>query len=517
MLARRPVLELGGGHAIGYAGRLLRLAGAPVLKAEPDGGDPVRASPRSWTFLTEGKRIGSTYDRRWAPDERGAGPISAIRGTEELEPVAALAAPGSPPPPGLPAVEVPAERDAALDWAASGAMALTGEPEGPPLCSPGWQAAYVTGAAAAAALVARLLPWWSGEDPLPPAEAAGSLGWRAAAQGLTRQGRVSCGGRTRLFLVDGIDVAAGLPRPEDVAHLEAWARRPVAGDAWGAVAHGFARMGAADGVERAQLLGLPFALVAAPDGAVAPSPFSWSPSSNGGRASGSPLVVDLTSLWAGPLCTALLARAGARVVRLESPRRPDPTRWAAPALWNVLDGGKEHVAADLSTTEGRRALRELLEKADVVVESLRPRVLDQLGLGPDAVLTDRPGLVWVSITGYGRTGPGRDRVALGDDAAAAGGIVALTASPGRTVFCADAYADPVTGIHAAFGALAALSSGAGGLLDVAMADVVAHLVADAEQGVGTAVADGDGGWVAVSGEDREQVAPPRLPRWRPSG
>jgi hypothetical protein len=85
------------------------------------------------------------------------------------------------------------------------------------------------------------------------------------------------------------------------------------------------------------------------------------------------------------------------------------------------------------------------------------------------------------------------------------------------VFCADAYADPVTGTHAAFGALAALASGAGGLLDVAMADVVGHLVADAEQGVGAAVADGHGGWVAVSGDDREPVAPPRLALWQPRG
>ncbi|HWC39192.1 MAG TPA: hypothetical protein VG476_11715, partial [Acidimicrobiales bacterium] len=245
MLASRTVLEVGGGHTIGYAGRLLRLAGARVLKVEPAGGDPLRASARSWAFLSEGKQLGSTSDRKWAPDERGAGPISAIRGTEGVEPVAALVAPGSSPRPGLPALEVPAERDPLLDWAASGAMALTGEADGPPLGSPGWQAAHVNGAATAAALLARLLPWWTGHDPLPPAEAASSLGWRAAAQGLTRRGRTSCGGRTRLFLVGGADVAAGLPRLEDVALLEAWSGQPVVGDEWCAVADGFSRMGAA--------------------------------------------------------------------------------------------------------------------------------------------------------------------------------------------------------------------------------------------------------------------------------
>lgn len=511
MLAGRSVAELGGGRSLGYAGRLLRLAGAEVVKEEPAGGDPVREWPRSWAFLAEGKTFGSTSGRKWAGRAPRPRPLS-----NDVRRDAALVAQGSPPPPGLPVVEVPVERDAALDWAASGAMALTGEADGPPRCSPGWQSAYVTGAAAAAALVARLLPWWSGEDPLPPTDAPASLGWRAAAQGLTRHGRTSCGGSTRLFVVDGVDVAAGLPRPDDVALLEAWSRRPVSGDPWRAVASGLARLGAAEGVERAQLLGLPFAAAASPHGAVAPAPFSWSGASAGAVRSDPPLVVDLTSLWAGPLCTALLGRAGARVLRVEAPSRPDPTRWSAPALWQLLDDGKEHAAADLATPDGRRALRWLLERADVVVESSRPRVLDQLGLGPETLLAERPELLWVSITGYGRTGRGRDRVALGDDAATAGGIVALTGSPGRTVFCADAYADPVTGIHAAFGTLAALASGRGGLLDVAMADVVGHLVADADQRAGAApVEPSDGGWVVVSDGGSELVAPPRLARWRP--
>jgi crotonobetainyl-CoA:carnitine CoA-transferase CaiB-like acyl-CoA transferase len=314
--------------------------------------------------------------------------------------------------------------------------------------------------------------------------------------------------------VDGVDVAAGLPRADDVALLEAWAREPIdEADPWRAVECGLKRMGAFDGVERAQLLGMPFALAASPErhGQPAPSPFSWSASSNGGRPAEAPLVVDLTSLWAGPLCTAMLARAGARVLRVESQRRPDPTRRVAPELWRLLDAGKEHATADLATPEGRLTLRRLLEGADVVIESSRPRVLDQLGLGPEMLLAERPELLWVSITGYGRSASGRDRVALGDDAAAAGGIVGLTGNPGQTVFCADAYADPVTGIHAAFGALAALASGAGGLLDVAMAGVVAHMVAGAERGVHAAVMS-DGGWVAASGDEREPVAPPRLPQ-----
>lgn len=513
MLGGLSVLEAGGGHTLGYAGRLLHLAGALVVKEEPAGGDPVRGSSRSWRFLSEGKRFGSTFGRKEPGREPGQRPLSTGCGTEVVRPLAALLAPGTPSPAGVPAVEVPPERDPALDWAASGAMALTGAADGPPVSSPGWQAAYVTGAAAAAALVARLVPWWSGNDPLPPADAPVSLGWRAAAQGLTRRGRISCAGSTRLFLVDGVDVAAGLPRPEDVALLEAWASEPVDLAApWSAVKKGLAQMGALEGVERAQLLGLPFAVAANPDArneAVPPAPFTWSGSARGGLRSDPPLAVDLTSLWAGPLCTAMLARAGARVIRVESPSRPDPTRWSASALWQLLDVGKEHLAADLTTPEGRSTLRQLIARADVVVASSRPRALDQLGLGPETLLAERPELIWVSITGYGREGPGRDRVALGDDAAAAGGIVSLMGNPGQTVFCADAYADPISGIHAGFGALTALASGEGGLLDVSMAGVVAHMTADAERGVGAALM-GDGGWIAVSGDEYEPVAFPKL-------
>src|SRR5262249_19121008 len=161
-------------------------------------------------------------------------------------------------------------------------------------------------------------------------------------------------------------VAAGLPRPDDVLLLEAWSEGAVdTRDPWRTVALGLTRMGAREGVARAQLLGLPFAVAETPGGP-APAPLSWtgpygtSASTGTGRRSEAPLIVDLTSLWAGPLCTALLARAGARVVRVESPSRPDPTRRSAPALWRLLDHGKERTSADLTTAEGRLALRRLL-------------------------------------------------------------------------------------------------------------------------------------------------------------
>ena len=260
-------------------------------------------------------------------------------------------------------------------------------------------------------------------------------------------------------------------------------------------------MGALEAVERAQLLGLPFALVSPPPSSP-PAPFRWTGAGRRDRDR-RPLVVDLTALWAGPLCTLMLARAGARVV---SAGRHDPMRAALPAL----HAEKEEIELDVSDP----AFARLLRRADVVVESFRPRVLDDAGLGPDVLLAERPDLVWVSITGYGRTGPARNRVALGDDAGAAGGVVALTRdTDGVPVFCADAFADPVTGIHAGFAALAALAGDRSGLLDVAMVDVVGHLVAGEAPVSEPAVREGEV-WLAVAGDNAEPVAPPRLPRPR---
>ena len=88
-----------------------------------------------------------------------------------------------------------------------------------------------------------------------------------------------------------------------------------------------------------------------------------------------PLVVDLSSLWAGPLCAHLLGLAGARVVKLESTRRPDGARSGPPDFFSLLNAGKASVALDFGTRCGRGKLRRLLERADIVVESARPRAL----------------------------------------------------------------------------------------------------------------------------------------------
>jgi crotonobetainyl-CoA:carnitine CoA-transferase CaiB-like acyl-CoA transferase len=184
------------------------------------------------------------------------------------------------------------------------------------------------------------------------------------------------------------------------------------------------------------------------------------------------IVVDLSALWAGPLCGDLLAGTGATVIKVESPDRPDGARRGPAAFFDLLNGRKRSVALDFRTAEGATALHALLGRADVVIEASRPRALEQLGVHAAEVVRGGGPQVWVSITGYGRT-DASSRVAFGDDAAAGGGLV--VSNEGAPMFCADAVADPITGLTAANACLDALASGGRWLLDVSMAGVCAGL------------------------------------------
>jgi crotonobetainyl-CoA:carnitine CoA-transferase CaiB-like acyl-CoA transferase len=181
-------------------------------------------------------------------------------------------------------------------------------------------------------------------------------------------------------------------------------------------------------------------------------------------------VVDLSAMWAGPLCARILGAAGMEVVKVEDVRRPDAARDGDPALYDWLHSGHEVVVVDLHSRDGVYAVRELLARADVVIEGSRPRALAQLGIDAGATIAAARGQTWVSITGYGRSGDASNAVAFGDDAAVAGGLVAPDAA-GEPVFAADALADPMTGLFAALGALVSQSCGGGHLVDVAMAAV----------------------------------------------
>jgi len=166
------------------------------------------------------------------------------------------------------------------------------------------------------------------------------------------------------------------------------------------------------------------------------------------------------------------------VIKVESSARPDGAR-AIPNFYERLHAPDQaNVVVDLSSSSGAAELRELVEGADVVIEASRPRALEQLGAGPYQV-HPRAGRVWLSITGYGRAKPGADWVAFGDDAAVAGGLTGRDDN-GDPIFCADAVADPVTGLVGAAAVLHSLERGGGHLMDLALAGAAAAVVRRAD-------------------------------------
>jgi CoA-transferase family III len=349
------------------------------------------------------------------------------------------------------------------DWAASGAMFLTGEADGPPRVLPAPVCARLRGCALALHALSH------GAIDL---DAPALLGERAAIARLGRQGKASPGGSCRLLRAHGGWIAVNLARRDDVAMLPALLSREISGDPWAALEDDVAVRDAGEIVERAQLLGVPAAVVAPPR--TDASPFTVELGGSRVRHD-PPLVVDASALWAGPLCASLLGLAGCDVVKVEAPNRPDGARRGPPAFFDLLNAGKRGVCVELGSPEWRA----LVDAADVVVESSRPRVMEQLGVDVDALVAR--GTTWVSFTGYGRSGPWRDRVAFGDDAAAAGGACALLAGDdGLPMMCADAFADPVAGLHGALAALACLAGDRGGLVDVALRDAVSAVVADGD-------------------------------------
>jgi crotonobetainyl-CoA:carnitine CoA-transferase CaiB-like acyl-CoA transferase len=181
------------------------------------------------------------------------------------------------------------------------------------------------------------------------------------------------------------------------------------------------------------------------------------------------LVADLSSLWAGPLCGQLLARAGAVVVKVESPSRPDGTRRGEPAFFDWMNAGKLSYCVDFDSESD--ALRRLLDVADIVIEGSRPAALRRRGLSAEDV-AGRKGRIWLRIKGY-RDEP--HRPAFGDDAAVAGGLVGAAAD--GPVFCGDAIADPLSGLEAARALGESLRRGGGEVIDVSMSQVAARYAA----------------------------------------
>ena len=285
-------------------------------------------------------------------------------------------------------------------------------------------------------------------------------------------------------------LAVSLPRLDDLDLLPAWLGIDdidAADDRvpWDAVSGRLAERSAEDAAAAAQELGLAVSVVAdhrrqqvgddqlTARGTLDPS-LCHRRTSVGEPVEVRPLqellVVDLSSLWAGPTCARLLTGAGARVVKVESATRPDGARRGNRDFYERLHAGQEERSVAFESAAGVAELRALVGEADVIIEGSRPRALERLGIEPTEVVAEHPGAVWLSITAYGRSGPWRNRVGFGDDCAAAGGLVGWTAD-GSPQFIADAVADPLTGMVAAALVARALGDGGGVVLDVALREV----------------------------------------------
>jgi CoA-transferase family III len=421
------------------------------------------------------------------------------------------------------------EQCAVLDWAASGAMALTGQPDGAPVTSP---APVLTMLAAVTEQLARA----TGETGRPVrADPAELITGRAALMGLRRGGQVSAGGSS--FLLRSADGWCGisLARPADLAavpailgvlgldpggqggtRLPANPRSALAAVALGRPADELA--------SAAQLLSVPAAALPPTSRPPAPRPApepdtdqsgpSWratriAPPSPGARLAGA-VVADLSSMWAGPLCARLLGLAGADVIKVESPGRPDGARAGNREFYDWLHTGHRSLAADFTTAAGRAALKALLGVADIVIEASRPRALTALGLAPD-MIPHPDGQVWLSVTGYGRAAP--ERVAFGDDAAVAGGLVGWTAGgpAPEPVFCADAIADPLAGVCGALAVARSVADGGGELIDLSMREVAVTFAAAAASTHGPHEVRPDGTVTCPLSGRQQAVLPPRRP------
>ena len=372
-------------------------------------------------------------------------------------------------------------------------MALTGRRSGPPLAAPG---AAATKMRQATTQMAQLAGQRTGSTPdLPGPEL---LGERAAITGLQRNGPWSCGGSFRLWpTLDG-SFGLSLPRADDLDLVPALVMHDVPGDHWSAVAAWARTCTTSEAVERAVLLGLACAGLPLAEPVRGPVELAY-----GGRRTvirERPRVVDLTALWAGPLCAHLLGLTGAEVIKVESTRRLDGARSGPAAFFDLLHGGHRMVALDLTQAEGVASLRALIAEADLVLEASRPRAMSQLGISAAQVV--ETGTSWLSITAQGRSS---NAVGFGDDVAAGAGLVVADAHD--LLPCGDALADPLAGVAAAVAATSLLLTDRAALVDVSMH----HVALDAARSTGpephqVVLRDGQW-WVEAESGDFPVAAP----------
>ena len=235
-------------------------------------------------------------------------------------------------------------------------------------------------------------------------------------------------------------------------------------------------------------------------------------------------VVDISTIFAGPHCGRYLADFGADVVKVEQPAG-DSSRnigWRAAdgetLWWKLANRGKRAITLDLKNSEDLATLKRMLTVADVLVENLRPGKLEALGLIPDELINTNPKLTITRVTGFGQTGPYRDRPGFATLAEAMSGFSSMSGEAGGAPLLPPiALTDEVTGLAAAFATMVAVHSGGGQTVDVNLLETMMQIMGPLisawhtegylqprlGSGIAYSVPRGtyqasDGGWIAVS-------------------
>jgi len=315
----------------------------------------------------------------------------------------------------------------------------------------------------------------SGKNIYPAKDGAFFLSQRAERMSLQPSAQISANASCHLLATNDQQwIALNLSRASDWELLPALFKNSTPVDNWEYASALAKQNSAVDLVAQGRVLGLAIALAEQPASPCPQQCFNFVCSGKSREDSNSkpkhkaPLVLDLSSLWAGPLCSHLLQETGARVIKVESKQRPDGARLnttkGGQDFFSALDKNKELVILDFTRAEDIRQLKQMIAQADVVIEGSRPRALQQLGIEAEKIVRQQANLVWISITGYGRCEPQANWIAFGDDAAIAAGLFEIVDN--KPVFIGDAIGDPLTGLHAALTALEFIQRGQSVLLDI---------------------------------------------------
>ncbi len=237
-------------------------------------------------------------------------------------------------------------------------------------------------------------------------------------------------------------------------------------------------------------------------------------------------VIDLATVIAGPGCARYLADFGADVIKVERPPSGDSVRamgWTDPSdgrsmWWKIVGRNKRTIALDLKDVDDLAVMRRLCDAADVLVENFRPGTLERLGLAPESLHETNPRLVVTRVTGFGQTGPYRDRPGFATQAEALSGFAAINGDPdGAPLLPPIALTDEVAALVAAFATMVAVHSGVGQVVDVNLIESMLQLMGplvplygvlgETQERLGAGIPytvprntylTGDGRWVAVS-------------------